>query len=73
MLPLIMSAGGFRLLVAALPLLILLILAGLIVLIAMLMPADRREFVLSLAPHVETAVAVIVGGPRTTSQPPELL
>lgn len=65
MLPMIVSAGGFRLLVGAIPLVLLLSLAGLVVLLAMLMPEDRRRFVLKLAPHVEAAIAAIAGNRRT--------
>ncbi|WP_327640041.1 hypothetical protein OHB24_17180 [Kribbella sp. NBC_00482] len=63
----IVSAGGFRLLVGAIPLVLLLALAGLIVLIALIIPGeDRRRFVLKLAPHVEAAIAAITGA-RTPS------
>ena len=61
MLSLIMSAGGLRLFAGALPIIVLLLLAGLVVLLAMLMPADRRAFVLSLAPYIETAILAIAG------------
>ncbi len=62
MLPMIVSAGGFRLLVGAIPLVVLLTLAGLIVLLAMILPGEsRRRFVLKLAPHVEAAIAAIAG------------
>jgi hypothetical protein len=64
MLPVVLSAGGFRLLVGALPITLLLLFAGLIVLISLFMSRDRREFVLRLAPHLENAIRAIAGSPK---------
>jgi hypothetical protein len=49
MLPVIVSAGGFRLLAGALPITVLIIFFGLLAGFAMVMPKDRREYVLKLA------------------------
>jgi hypothetical protein len=63
MLPVIVSAGGFRLLVGALPITVLIIFFGLLAGFAMVMPKDQREYVLKLAPHLLAASRAIAAIP----------
>jgi hypothetical protein len=62
MLPMTLTGSAARLLVGVVPLTILLALFGLLALIALALPTDRREYVLKLAPHIVKAVEKIAGG-----------
>ena len=58
---LIATTGALRLAAVALPMIILIALGGLLALIAMIMPADRRKFILQLAPYAGAAIAALAG------------
>ncbi|WP_328334659.1 hypothetical protein OHA70_19730 [Kribbella sp. NBC_00382] len=56
---LMVSGGTLRLVVGAVPITLLIVLFGLVVLISLVLPKERRDYVLELAPIVVQLVRAI--------------
>jgi hypothetical protein len=69
MLPVIPTGNGLRLIAAALPLTVLIAVFGLLAVLALALPADRRAYVLQLAPHIVGAIEKIAGPPPAVRRP----
>jgi hypothetical protein len=70
MLPVIPTGNGLRLIAGALPLTVLIALFGLLAVAALILPADRRAYVLELAPHIVGAIEKIAGQPSPARSSP---